>query len=183
LLETGVEPTGSDTAAPAPGDAPSHHGGTIYQRMSRAQDKSELAQAVLDYLCERMRGAILFTVKAGTASLWQSAGLPLDTAKAGGLRFPMAAGSLFELMLGDGCYRGPILDRPGCRWVHAALGLEPPEEILLLPVYLNDRLVAVIYGYGGPSGEIRGSLDLYQRLAAKLGLGLSMLVLKIKIAS
>ncbi|HXV75628.1 MAG TPA: hypothetical protein VD788_04855 [Candidatus Polarisedimenticolaceae bacterium] len=177
LLDDDVRP--SESVAPAEPRAPV----SIYQRMSRAEDKHELARLVLAYLAERMRGAILFTVRANTAAVWDSVGLEFDRERSASLRFPVSRGSLFELMLGDGHYRGPLPDRPSCRWVHAALGLDPPEEMLLLPVYLNERLVAVIYGDGGRSGEIRGSTELFVRLALKLGLGLSMLVLKIKIAS
>ena len=52
-----------------------------------------------------------------------------------------------------------------------------------LPVYVNDRLVAIVYGDGGAAGEIRGATELFVRLTKKLSLTLSMLVLKIKIAS
>jgi hypothetical protein len=153
----------------------------VFRRMSRAEDKDDLARAVLDYAAERMNGAILFTVRAETASIWDWTGLKLKGDGVRSLRFPVTAGSVFALMLGDGQYRGPVPDRTDCKWFYSALQFEVPDEIVLLPVYLNDRLVAIFYGDGGSSGEILGTTDSYANLTQKLGLALNMLVLKMKI--
>jgi len=153
----------------------------VFRRMSQAEDKDDLARSVLDYAAERMTGAILFTVRAETASVWDWTGLKLKGGGVRSLRFPVTAGSVFALMLGDGQYRGPVPDRTDYKWFYSALQLEVPDEILLFPVYLNDRLVAIFYGDGGSSGEILGTTDSYANLTQKLGLALNMLVLKMKI--
>ena len=58
-----------------------------------------------------------------------------------------------------------------------------PEQILLVPVYLDDRLVSIVYADGGPKGKIRGTTESHLKLAQRLGLALKMLVLKMKIVA
>jgi hypothetical protein len=53
--------------------------------------------------------------------------------------------------------------------------------VLLLPVYLNDRLVALFYGEAREGLQVRGKTGDYQTLMQKLSLGLNMLILKRKI--
>jgi hypothetical protein len=86
-------------------------------------------------------------------------------------------------MLGDGQYRGPVPDKPEYKWFYDALRLELPEQILLIPVYLDDRLVSIVYADGGAKGRVRGTTGSHMRLAQRLGLALKMLVLKMKIVA
>ena len=68
----------------------------------------------------------------------------------------------------------------------AARLLELTEALcaaLMIPVYVNDRLVSILYADGGPGGRIHGSIEEYQRLVQKLSLALNMLILKMKIRS
>jgi len=155
----------------------------VYDRLSRAENSNELSRIVLDHFSKRAATCILFTVKSETASIWDWEGFELSRARIPSLRFPVTSGSIFTLMLGDGQYRGPIPAKPDCKWFYSALRLDVPEQILLLPIYLDDRLVAVLYADGGASGKIRGSTASYLKLAQRLGLTLKMLVLKMKIVA
>ena len=51
-------------------------------------------------------------------------------------------------------------------------------EALILPIYLDDQLVVVLYGDGGEDGTIRGDTDDYRRLVKKIQVSLQMLSLK-----
>ena len=84
-------------------------------------------------------------------------------------------------MLGKELYRGEVPDDPGCACFYGALGVEPADDVLLLPVYLNDRLVALFYGEAREGLQVRGKTGDYQTLMQKLSLGLNMLILKRKI--
>jgi hypothetical protein len=53
--------------------------------------------------------------------------------------------------------------------------------MLLWPVHVEDRLVAIFYGDGGPSGEIEGEPADFRRLMRKLALSLKLIILKNKI--
>ena len=172
-----------DVSRGSPASAAARPAATVYERMSRAENRDDLAHTVLAHAAALMARAVLFTVRAETAAPWDWVGVELPRAHTRSLRFPVTGASIFSLMLGDGVYRGPVPVEPHQRWIYEAMQIEPPREILLLPVYLNDRLVAIFYGDGGPTGKVRGETESYVVLARRLGLALSMLVLKQKIAA
>jgi hypothetical protein len=176
-----AEDAAASAAAAAESQAAAPGSGTVFERMSRADDRDQLARIVLGHAAANMERALLFSVKADTAAPWDWIGLDLPRAQTRSLRFPVTGTSIFSLMLGDGFYRGPVPAEPHHRFVYEALRTDVPREVLLLPVYLNDRLVAIVHGDGGFTGRIRGETESYVVLARRLGLALSMLVLKQKI--
>jgi hypothetical protein len=150
-------------------------------RLSRASNKHDLARAVLDHLELATSGSILFGVKNDTAHIWDWRGFGFSPEHVRGLKFPVTSGSIFTLLLGDEHYIGPVPDETGIRWIFGALQIEVPREVVLLPVYLDDRLVAILYGDGGPDGRVEGEVDDYLHLARKLSMAMNMLILKMKI--
>jgi hypothetical protein len=182
--------TRSDETSPRPRShaveseqEPQGTNGDVYRRLSRAESSKDLSRIVLDHFSERAATCIMFTVKSETASIWDWHGFELNPARVPSLMFPVTSGSIFAMMLGDGQYRGPVTDKPEHKWFYDALRLELPEQILLIPVYLDDRLVSIVYADGGPTGKIRGTTESYLKLAQRLGLALKMLVLKMKIVA
>jgi hypothetical protein len=149
--------------------------------ISRAETSQELARAVLGYASHRMTGSMVLGVKNETAQVWDWRGFELSPEKVKGLRFPVTSGSIFTLLLGKELYRGQVPDDPSCSCFYGALGTEPADDVLLLPVYVNDRLVALFYGEAREGLQIQGKTEDYQTLIQKLSLGLSMLILKHKI--
>src|SRR5262249_33616629 len=47
---------------------------------------------------------------------------------------------------------------------YKTLGMPAPKELMLFPIYIEDHLVAIFYGDGGSTGEIRGETADYVRL-------------------
>lgn len=173
--------------APARGDEPSSTApaglGEAAARMSRAENKEDLAAAVLEYVSGNGARGIIFGVRNEAVQVWDWKGLDLAAERVRKLRFPVTSGSVFALLLGNDHYHGTVPAESGCRWFFGALQIAVPAEILLLPVYVNDRLVAILYADGGPEGRIRGAIEDYQRLVRKLSLALNMLILKMKVRS
>lgn len=179
--------TGNDSPATPPhaqdAGPPKDAKRDVYHRLSRAENSNDLSRVVLEHFSSRAATCIMFTVKSETASIWDWQGFELSRARVPSLMFPVTSGSIFALMLGDGQYRGPVPDKPECKWFYSALQLEVPEQILLVPVYLDDRLVSIVYADGGTTGKIRGTTGGYLKLAQRLGLALKMLILKMKIVA
>jgi hypothetical protein len=150
-------------------------------KLSRAANKYDLAKAALDHVDHTTSGSILFGVKNDTAHIWDWRGFGFSPEHVRGLKFPVTSGSIFTLLLGNEHYIGPVPDDVGTRWIFGALQIEVPREVLLLPVYLNDRLVAILYGDGGPEGRVEGEVDEYLHLIHKLSMAMNMLILKMKI--
>ena len=150
-------------------------------RLCAADDKDEIARAILDYASRTMPRCLLFAVRNGEASIWSGAGFPGAASGAASPRFPIHGAGIFHLLLGNEHYLGPLADDPRHKTFYRALGAEPPAEIFLAPVHLSDRLVALVLGDGGPGGRITGDARDPLKLVSMLALSLSLLVLKKKI--
>ena len=96
------------------------------------------------------------------------------------LSLDVPKGSIFGLLLGRTFYRGPLEDDDNYRRFYTMLKVDPPAELLLLPVYVNDRLVAVVYGDNG-NKPIDEETAHYQLLVEKLSAAFNLLILKMKI--
>jgi hypothetical protein len=151
------------------------------RRISRVQNKDQLGAAVLDYFAARTAGSILFTVRNEAARIWDWRGHGFSPDRVRELRFPVTDDSVFTLLLGNSYYLGPVPDEKGSNWFFDALQIEPPAEIFLAPVHLNDRLVAILYADAGPQGTLPDEAEDYLRIARKLSLALNVLILKMKI--
>lgn len=152
----------------------------VWERFCEANFKEELAEATLDYLSTQLATCILFRVRGQLASGWDWRGAQLDAERVKNLRVPVGVGSIFALLLGRSYYHGPVGDNELHRRFHALLRLEPPQEILLLPVYVQDRLVTLIYG-DNAGQPIEGDVAHYRSLAEKLAAAFNLLILKMKI--
>ena len=94
---------------------------------------------------------------------------------------PVTTDPLFSLLLDRGHYRGPLPRDPRFDAFYAALKMERGTDILLVPGYLDDRLVLLLYADGGPFGEVDADADDIRLLVAKMAIALSLLVVKKKL--
>ncbi len=151
-------------------------------RICAADYKEEVSEGLLDFASQRLKTCMLLSVRSQLARIWDCRGLELGTETIRGLRWPLIGGSIFALLLGRSYYRGPVPDDAACRHFYGTLRMKAPAEVLLCPSYVNDRLVAIFYGDGGPDG-IEGDTELYRLLGDKLSLAMNLLILKMKIRS
>jgi hypothetical protein len=155
----------------------------VSEPLCRAETVEEIANVVLDEAARGMAHTILFMVKGGSAVIGRSRGLDLDEERAHGLSFPIAAEPVFSLFLGEGFFRGPLPEDPRYRGFFDTLDLPIPTELMVLPVHIDDRLVALFYGDHSRSTGIQGDMSHYRMLLRKLALGLSLVTIKSKIRS
>jgi hypothetical protein len=152
----------------------------VLDRMCRAESKEDLSEAFLDYVSAKLATCMLLSVKSRTVRIWDCRGLDLEPETISGLRWMLNAGSIFTLLLGNTHYQGPVPDDLGCRHFYATLRMDTPKEVLLYPVYVNDKLVVIFYGDAGP-GKIKGPTDTHLLLGEKLSLAMRTVILKMKI--
>jgi Type II secretion system (T2SS), protein E, N-terminal domain len=179
--EIAEEMSGRDVS-PEPADrAPRAPSGweRLTERLCAADNREQVAQAVLDELATTVGRAALFAVRKNELALWDSRGIAGPKGDAAPL--PIDSPGVLTHLLGDDHYRGPVGTSPEHRRFYEWLGIDAPAEILLVPVYLNDRLVAVIYADGGPRGQIGAPTEHYRRLARMLALALTAIVYKNRI--
>ena len=152
----------------------------VFEYFCDANFKEELFEATLGYVSQKLETCILFGVRSQLAHVWDWRSAKLSRENVGKLRIPVGGGSIFGLLLGRSFYRGSLEDNDVYRRFYTMLKVDPPAELLLLPVYVNDRLVAVVYGDNGEK-PIDEETDHYRLLAEKLSAAFSLLILKMKI--
>jgi hypothetical protein len=153
----------------------------ISEVLCSAAGPSDVARAVLECAARGMSRCILFVVRNLEARIWDWRGAGLDPKVVARARFPVNAEGVFELLAGSEWYRGVIPHEPSQIQFYRGLDLAVPTEALMVPVYFEERLTAILYGDGGDLGKVVGTTDLYRRLASKMGLALTALAIKRKL--
>jgi hypothetical protein len=148
-----------------------------------AECAEAVTEAVLDYASRSLARCMLLTVKSSNAVVRSWRRLALDRVEAGKIGFCVTEEPIFQLFLGDGYYRGPLPEGARHRAMFEKMGVAPPLEVLVIPIYLEDRLVAVFYGDGGADAGIEGGTEDYRRLVRKLAVALNIVILKKKLRS
>jgi len=177
---------GAQAAAPsappqARADTPQ---GSLSDALCAAESMADLARAALAHAARGMTRAAFFLVRGTTASLWCARGTGQD-----GLSRPQAVtltvttDPLFELLLERDHYCGPLPRDARLDAFYAAMKMERGAEVLLVPGYLDDRLVVLLYGDGGPFGEVDKDIDDMRLLVGKMALAVHLLLLKKKLRS
>jgi hypothetical protein len=155
---------------------------TVADRLCQADCSDDISKIVLDFATRQTPRCVLFKVGSSVvARVWDWRGLGLTPRQLERLRFPVTSEAIFELMGGAEGYRGPVPDEGRFRGFFDRLGLNLPAEIVMYPVYLDDRVVAIFYGDGGATDEIEADSDTFHRLMQQLNHALHMLVHKQKI--
>jgi len=149
--------------------------------LCRADNKEMLARAVLDYAALKTKHSILFIAKRSRVRLWDWIGLDIVPEAASRLDLDLVSEPLFELLAGDEWYRGSIPDKARYQRFFALLQINVPAEMLLMPVHLNDRLVAILYCDGGPVDPIVGETGGFRDLVRKFQIAMHLVLLKNRI--
>src|SRR5262249_34170583 len=142
--------------------------------------KEDVADAILDYTGARMARGILFGVSRHVATPWRAKGF--DNDRLPQVKLPISSG-IFELLIGNELYRGVIPREERYENSYRGLGIERPAEVLLVPLSLGDRLVAVFHGDGGARGRVAGDTDEFVQLFRLFGPTMSLLILKTRSAT
>jgi hypothetical protein len=145
------------------------------------RDRDEAIGTFLKALNTVLDRGILFLVKAGKVIGWRA--FPVfHEAEIGRLEFPLDQPSLFkDVVTAKTFYQGPAPYDPTYRDLFQLLGGDHPKEILLLPILMNDQVVAVLFGDNQVSSRPIQSLSYVRKLAQKLAMALEILILKKKI--
>ena len=176
---TGTVPVTEGRVEPgqeAPGDLDQ-----VSEHFCKADNRERLGEVALNHSSQFLARCILFAVNDGTASIWGSRGIPLDFDEVTRPTFSVTSEPIFRLLLGKPEYRGPVYDDARYRGFYDALQMELPSEVLILPVGLANRSVALLYGDAGSGAKIEGDTQELHRLAQKLGLALNLIIVKGKI--
>jgi len=154
----------------------------LTQRLTRAAGVDEVVDHVLENASLSAHRAIVFMVRQGVAFPWRATGVAQGE-RWSTLSFGITTEPLFQLLNGDEVFHGPIPRTAMYRRFFEALELEFPDEVILVPAHVDDRLVALFYGDGGVNGRIRGESENVRRLVRKMGMALGMIQLRQRLLS
>ena len=152
----------------------------LSEALCRSEHAGDLSAAALAFLTSRLRRVVLFLVRGATATLWCASGLETK-APLPSMLLPITSEPLFWLLHERDHFRGALPDDPRYRILFETLGIAPPAELTLLPGYLDDRLLVVVYGDGGPGAPLAADVDELRQMVARLAAALYLVALKRKI--
>lgn len=147
----------------------------------KIRDRDEAIGTFLKAVNVVLDRGILLLVKSGKVTGWRAFPVYRET-EIGRLEFNLAQPSLFkDVVTAKTFYQGPAPYDPTYRDLFQLLGGEYPKEILLLPLLINDQVVAVLYGDNQVSGRLIQPLEYIRKLSQKVAMALEILILKKKI--
>jgi hypothetical protein len=131
----------------------------LQQRLDAVRERDEIAEALLGFLRSRFSRALLFMVRGGEVAGWMGEGPGVDQARLLAFELGFESPSFFlNLREGSAFSRGPLPKMEAHLRLAEIWGGELPSDVLMLPIRLRDRLVAVAYGDKG--GEALRGIDV-----------------------
>jgi hypothetical protein len=85
------------------------------------------------------------------------------------------------LLPGSDFYFGPVPELPANRQFYRDLSVPTPDRVLLVPILIKGRLIALLYGDNGVGRREEPDIALFRRVAQKASLALEILILRNKI--
>lgn len=139
-------------------------------------DKDEIAQILINEGAKVAARRAIFVVKGNMLEGWKGDNIHIDS-------FAVAIDptSIFSQVINDKTfYRGPMAPTPGNNAFSSILG-SMPQDCVIIPVLIRDRVVAVIYADNGNNNVLSGNINYLNGLASLASLSLEILILKKRI--
>jgi len=147
-----------------------------------ARDRDEMAGALFDFCSERSSRSALFAVGKESVRGVAGRGRAFEGDLLRKLSVPVGSGTLFDTALQSrDFYFGVVPTLPANRDLFTALGGRLPANVMLLPVIVKERTVALLYLDGDDRPLPHPDIPLMRRVAAKAGLAFEMLLLRNKL--
>lgn len=149
--------------------------------LARAEDPGEIGDILMQFLGQAFGQAALFLIRAEAVCGWRA--VKEGEAREGfrKVRIPVAEASVLAAVAEkQKSYLGPLPASPFRDRLAGALGGHCAGEVLLVPVLLGERTVAVLYAGDGRERLQKGGA-LLKKLAAKAALAFEILIAREKI--
>lgn len=126
----------------------------VFRQLQAADSRDRIAQIILDFGERLLPRIALFFIKEGMVFGWDARGERLSRGQVSGIMIPLDRPSVFRTVVETGAFfLGPVPDTPFNRRLLSALGNFNPPAVLLLPMLLAERVVAILYGDMGPGAK------------------------------
>ena len=154
---------------------------SLSQQLVSANDRNDIARALINFLCQQYYACALFMVRASTVSGWQAFCDGKEPADFRQFTIPLWEHSVFDLVVENKThYLGMVTDRSHNRRLLQCFNGSPPEAALLIPLLVRDRVVSILYLQDQMQKLEKGFTSL-MNLAQKADMAFTLLILKNKI--
>ena len=128
-------------------------------RIDAALTRDEVVEGVLG-LCHRFfRRVIFFIVREPWVMGWSAAGEGVDRSVAESLRIPLDQPSVFQTVTRDRTvFLGRLGPEPENQRLLKALGKRPQTNAALFPIAVRGRVVNLVYGDAGATGNVKANI-------------------------
>ena len=150
--------------------------------LASARDRDEMAEALFAFCAGRSSRSGLFAVSKDAVRGVAGKGRAFSGDVLRKLTVPSGSGTLFDAALHSrDFYFGVVPAISANRDLYTALGGRLPADVMMLPIVLKERTVALLYLDGDDGPLPRPDIPLMRRVAAKAGLAFEMLLLRNKL--
>lgn len=154
---------------------------SLSEALTEPKDRDDIADMLVAYLGQEFNRVVLFMVKGTVVCGWRA--LRDNKAIPGieDLQISLDVPSVLKVVAdGKSFYLGAIPDTPDNAGMLAGIGGDAPSSVLLIPLMLMGRVIAIVYLDGGKVPVANRLADL-QKLVGKAAIAFEILILKNKI--
>jgi hypothetical protein len=154
---------------------------SVSQQLAAANDRNDIARALINFLGNDYSAAGILMVRSTIVTGWLGTVDHQEISGFDQLNIPLRNHSIFDLVISSKThFLGSITDTAQNRRLLEYFNAQPPQNVLVIPLMVKDRLVSILY--------IQDSLEILetkfaelQRLARKAEMAFTLLILKNKI--
>ncbi len=148
----------------------------LKEAFTEIKDRNEVGAILLNEAMKIASRAALFLIKNARITGWKAKGMNIE-----GFELPEEEVSIFsEVLRTRNYYRGPVLRIRGNEMLIKILG-GTPQDSLLLPVTIRDRVVLLLYIDNGNDSVLSANISHLLRISAMAAVSLEILILKQRI--
>jgi hypothetical protein len=148
----------------------------VKEEFANAKEREEIIGILLNESRRIASRAAVFILKGDTLIGWKARGIEVDK-----FSTQVASNSVFsEVITKKTYYRGPLLKIPGNEPMISLLS-GAPQDCLIIPINIRDKVIALLYADNGNSSVLSGSLTYFDTLVTMASLGFEIVILRKKI--
>jgi hypothetical protein len=155
--------------------------GEATMMLARATNREQVAITMLTLACNFVDDAVLFFISPEEITGWMGMGRTVDKNKIQEFTFSLLADSFFlDIVKAGSIYCGPAAISNNNRAIFKLLNTPWPEEICLLPIIVQNRIVALLYMANYQSEISKQAVINMQLFAKKAAISFEILIFRMK---
>jgi Type II secretion system (T2SS), protein E, N-terminal domain len=154
---------------------------SLSEALAESKDREKIADMLVAYLGQEFNRVVLFMVKGTVICGWRALRGNKEIPGIENLQISLDVPSVLKVVAdGKSFYLGAIPDTPDNAGLLAGIGGDAPDSVLLIPMMLMGRVIAIVYLDGGKEPVANRLADL-QKIVGKAAIAFEILILKNKI--